>query len=301
VVGIPFTNKGTVYASSGTLQFTAGYTQTAGATLLDGGALAATAPLSIQGGRLGGVGTVSASVVSAGTVAPGASAGLLTIGGAYTQGSTGTLAIEIGGLVAGTQYDRLAVTGTATLSGALNVTLVNGFVPQDTNTFTVLTAGSITGAFTSTNLPALPNGLAWLVHVNPTSVVLEVFGDLDGDGVQNASDCAPSDPSAWGVPVEVTGLAIASDDQTLSWESQAVSAGTGTVYDAVRGITSALPVGNAGETCLASGSGTSEVVDGAAPPSGSAFYYLVRAKNACGVGTYGTRTGGTPRTTAACP
>ena len=73
------------------------------------------------------------------------------------------------------------------------------------------------------------------------------------------------------------------------------------MYDVVRGGTADLPVGGGGETCLVSGAATPLIVDAGEPVPGAAFYYLVRAKNACGVGTYGTRTGGTPRTTAACP
>jgi len=40
------------------------------------------------------------------------------------------LNIELGGTTAGTQYDRLRVSGTATLASALNVTLANGFTPR---------------------------------------------------------------------------------------------------------------------------------------------------------------------------
>ncbi len=46
-------------------------------------------------------------------MSPGASPGTLTITGDYTQTSAGTLAIEIGGVTAGTQFDQLAVSGVA--------------------------------------------------------------------------------------------------------------------------------------------------------------------------------------------
>ncbi|HSH15691.1 MAG TPA: hypothetical protein VLD18_06645, partial [Verrucomicrobiae bacterium] len=52
----------------------------------------------LTGGMLRGVGTVSTEVNnSGGTVAPGLSIGILTIQGNYTQSSTGTLNIELGG------------------------------------------------------------------------------------------------------------------------------------------------------------------------------------------------------------
>ncbi|HEX5044289.1 MAG TPA: hypothetical protein VFV75_15390 [Candidatus Polarisedimenticolaceae bacterium] len=300
-VGVPFTNAGTVRASSGTLQFTSSFIQSAGTTLLDGGTLSATVPLSLQGGSLSGTGTVAASVTSTGgTVAPGQSAGILLLGGTYTQGAAATLAVEVGGLAAGVEHDRLDVNGAVSLAGTLQVSLIAGFVPADGNTFTVMTFPSHTGTFDTTSVPPLPDGLDWLVHVNPASIVLEVYADLDHDGVRNTIDCAPSDPTAWGVPVEVAGFAIAPDKQTVSWTSQAASAGSGTVYDAVRGLTTQLPVGGAGESCLLAGSGSNAMMDASVPAVGS-FYYLVRARNACGVSTYGTGAAGTPRATATCP
>jgi len=53
--------------------------------------------------------------------------------------------------------------------------------------------------------------------------------------------------------------------------------------------------------CVGSGGTSPQRVDATVPAPGAGFYYLVRARNACAVGTYGTQTGGTPRTTAACP
>ena len=133
-------------------------------------------PLTLAGGTLGGGGTVSLSGTTldiltggvltgsrtiigdvnnlAGIVMPGASPGTLTINGNYVQGSAGTLAAELGGSTAGTQYDQLIVTGTASLGGALDVTLVNGFLPVDGETFTVVQAGTISGTFATSSLPA---------------------------------------------------------------------------------------------------------------------------------------------------
>ena len=58
-----------------------------------------------------------------GTVSPGNSPGTLTIVGNYTQGSSGNLAMEIAGP---NNFDRLVVSGTASLAGTLTVTTVNG-------------------------------------------------------------------------------------------------------------------------------------------------------------------------------
>ena len=81
----------------------------------------------------------------------------MTIEGDINFGPYATLETELAGLVQGTSYDFLNVTGTATLGGTLNVVLLNGFAPQVNNTFDLLDWGSISGAFASVKLP-LQNG-----------------------------------------------------------------------------------------------------------------------------------------------
>ncbi|HTL91414.1 MAG TPA: hypothetical protein VL176_03645, partial [Steroidobacteraceae bacterium] len=107
------------------------------------------------GGTLSGTGTIQGNVNNvAGTVSPGASPGMLTITGNYTQAPSGTLNMEIGGLVAGTQYDQLVVQGSTSLAGTLNTSLVNGFVPVSGSTFTLIqSSGPISGTFTTVNQP----------------------------------------------------------------------------------------------------------------------------------------------------
>jgi hypothetical protein len=108
------------------------------------------------GGTLSGTGTIQGNVNNiAGTVSPGASPGMLTITGNYTQGASGVLDMQIGGLVAGTDYDQLRVGGTTSLAGTLNTALINGFVPASGTTFTLIqSTGAISGTFTTTNQPA---------------------------------------------------------------------------------------------------------------------------------------------------
>jgi len=146
-----FTNSGTLEILSGTLRIESSYTQTAGETRLNGGTLekTSTPPLAIDGGLLTGVGTIDGNVRVAGTVAPGLPVGELTIDGTYEQTMTGTLAVEIGGLTPVTQFDRLAVTGAATLAGTIDVALVNAFSPVSGNVFQILTYASQSGDFSA--------------------------------------------------------------------------------------------------------------------------------------------------------
>jgi pectate lyase len=94
-------------------------------------------------------GTLSAAAVgfslvnNGGTIAPGNSVGHTEVLGDLTL-NAGTLAIELDGITS----DTLGVSGLATLGGDLDVALLNGFVPQDGDFWTVLIAdGGITGAF----------------------------------------------------------------------------------------------------------------------------------------------------------
>jgi len=131
---------------------------------LSGGAFSAAGTVNVanlnlsSGGRLEGVGRIAGNVNNtAGVVAPGNSAGILTIEGDYAQGASGSLAVEIGGAAAGTQYDRLVVTGNVSLGGALDVELVNGFIPPAGSAFSVIQAGgAITGVFSPINVPVTP-------------------------------------------------------------------------------------------------------------------------------------------------
>jgi hypothetical protein len=76
-----------------------------------------------------------------GVLAPGHSVGSTTINGNYHQTSDeAVLEIEIGGPLAGSQFDFVNVTGGAQLDGELHLTLTGGFTPTSANTFTILHA-----------------------------------------------------------------------------------------------------------------------------------------------------------------
>ncbi len=84
------------------------------------------------------------------------------------------------------------------------------------------------------------------------------------------------------------------------------ASGPGLVYDVVRGKAGEWPVGSgASEICRASGSSTTSLTVPEAPVAGSSFWFLVRARTACGIGGYGLATGPGPvptqRSTSACP
>jgi hypothetical protein len=178
----PFSNGGTVTIATGaTLTVSGSYTQTAGTTTVDG-TLTPTGSVSIQAGLLAGSGTVHANVTNAATVGPGDSPGILTINGTYTQTSAGALNIEIGGTTAGTGFDQLAISGTATLDGALNISLVNGFQPSAGSTYKILTFTSETGTFATVTGTDAGNGLVFQLHYDPTDVTLSAGRTVTATG-----------------------------------------------------------------------------------------------------------------------
>jgi N-acetylneuraminic acid mutarotase len=132
--------------------------------------------------------------------------------------------------------------------------------------------------------------------------------DLDFDGHSPAAcggdDCNDTIGSAWSAPVEVTNLRLtAASPANPSWDSQAEQAGFGTIYDLTSGTLSGSGGLNGGSAvCLLSGSSSISYNDSRpGPATGTGFWYLTRAKNSCGVGSYGFASNSAERSIPACP
>jgi hypothetical protein len=152
--GGDFANSGTVSLTGfGSVVVTGSYTQTAGSTQLNSGLLTVDGLVDLEGGLLAGTGVINAGVLNNAEVDVGqpGSPGVLTIVGDYTQTSGGVLVMEIGGLLPGTDFGQLNVTGQATLDGTLTVHLTGGFVPSSGSSFAILTFGSASGVFATLN------------------------------------------------------------------------------------------------------------------------------------------------------
>lgn len=123
----------------------------------------------------------------------------------------------------------------------------------------------------------------------------------DGDPLGDACDCAPGDDGLWRAPPEVVEVAFDATGEVLSWASLDDAAGPSTLYDALRGGVGALPLEpSSPATCLGTALPTPSLVDQEVPPPGVAWWYLVRGRNACGVGSYGAATSGATRMNGAC-
>ncbi|MEQ1903028.1 MAG: PEP-CTERM sorting domain-containing protein [Pirellulaceae bacterium] len=85
-------------------------------------------------GSFTGTGTVQFE----GDLRPGNSPGLLDFEGDVELSPTSQLSIEVAGFFAGSEYDQLAVEGFVSLNGFLDVNLINGFVPNLNDSFTII-------------------------------------------------------------------------------------------------------------------------------------------------------------------
>ncbi|MBN1854544.1 MAG: retropepsin-like domain-containing protein [Pirellulales bacterium] len=157
--------------------------------------------LSGHGSIFVGAGPINGQVRNlSGMVAPGDQAGnkigTLAIQGDFSNRPNGTLAIDLGGTLAGTQFDQLQIDGAAYLGGALDVTLVDSgsglFDPEIGDLFEILTAtDGISGEF---ELMDLPSSITWDIHYTANTVTLEVLAliglpaDFNNDGAVDSAD-----------------------------------------------------------------------------------------------------------------
>ncbi len=107
-----------------------------------------------------------------GAIFPGRSPGSLTIDNDLEQSSTASLGIEIGGTRAGLDYDELIVNGALTLDGSLDIQLIDDFIPEDGDEFTILRYSSVTGAFAEVTGTAPGNGISFSLELMATHAVL---------------------------------------------------------------------------------------------------------------------------------
>jgi hypothetical protein len=118
---------------------------------------------------------------------PGDSPAAVSFGGSVAFGSGGTLTLELGGTSAGTQYDQLNVTATATFGGTLNVVLIDSFVSAAGQVFQLFNAASRVGSFATVNLPALGPGLSWDNQINANGSLAVVTAPGGGPQFDNVT------------------------------------------------------------------------------------------------------------------
>jgi hypothetical protein len=127
-------------------------------------------------------------------------------------------------------------------------------------------------------------------------------GDRDEDLVLDGDDCAPADPGSWAPVVTVTDLALDKAGVTgLSWSDQGAVVGPGLAHDVLGGNLSSLRASGIAATACVDGPIQGNAHDDVrpAPPPGDGYFYLIRARNACGAATLGVGRGDADA--VACP
>ncbi len=160
------------WSLGGTYTHTSTTTVSNGTLLVQGEILGGT--VNVYGGTLGGTGSIAVpvAVYAGGTLAPGSSIGKLAVNNNLTlEGATLMELAKSGGTVT---HDQVAVSGTLSLGGSLEVTLSGTLTGGET--FQLFTAGTFQGAFAPVNLPVLPSGLSWNTDALATAGVLSVSG-----------------------------------------------------------------------------------------------------------------------------
>ncbi|OPZ24441.1 MAG: Autotransporter-associated beta strand repeat protein [Lentisphaerae bacterium ADurb.BinA184] len=167
----------------------------AGALLVNGTHTGGGAYTVEYGATFGGTGTIAASlplpavtVEGGGTLAPGASPGILTVtnagaGEAVALLAGSTLLIEINGTAAGTEYDVLAVNGAISLDGA-TLDLSLGYSPALFDTFAIINNDGTDGVIGT--FAGLDDGSQLLL--GGKKAVISYFGDAAAPSLTGGND-----------------------------------------------------------------------------------------------------------------
>ena len=258
---------------SGNDSYTGGTTVNGGTLAVDNTAGSGTGsgPVAINGtGTLSGNGTIggATSINSGGVLAPGnGGIGTLAIDNTLSLAGGAAMAMEID--EATSAADLVQGLSTVTYGGTLSVTNLAGTLASG-NTFTLFSASSYAGTFTTFNLPALPAGLIWntsKLTVNGSISVVNVttLTTTGVSGVYGGTTTTMATLTASGSPVA---------NETISFSLDGISLGTATTNASgvatLNGIslsgynagtyTSYLVASFAGDTNYASGSTLANLV-----------------------------------------
>jgi autotransporter-associated beta strand protein len=212
---VAFVKTGSAAQSLNGTNTYSGMTTISNGTLFVNGVLG-TNSVTVAGGTLAGVGQVSGPVTvqPGGTFAPGTSGiGQFTLSNSLTLPAGSMTKIEIS--KTGTVTTNDTVVGLTSLScgGTITVTNIGTTALAAGDTFKIFSAGSFSGMFAATNLPALNNGLAWsnqlatagtlavisVVSTVPTNISWSVSG-------MNLTLSWPADHTGWRLEAQTNSL-----------------------------------------------------------------------------------------------
>jgi hypothetical protein len=205
------------------------------------------------------------------------------------------------GLFAGTDLRDFEFGIRSDAAGAGVLTLLFTVAPDDPLTATnesggldpaMIYASDLNGTFAPFLAQPIPDhGFGPADGIDALTIVPQPLpfrlSDSDGDGSDDDMDCAPNDPTAFGIPTTIQDLNVSlANPTTITWTE---NIGSGTRYHIATGsIPSSGSINFPAGTCLQSVA-TSPATDIQPNPlKGTAWYYLVKSTNACGAGSWGS-------------
>jgi len=119
----------------------------------------------------------------------------------------------------------------------------------------------------------------------------DMDGDAHADPLCGGNDCDDTDGTVWSAPTDVEDLQMTADaPAAITWIDQTLSAGPGTSYEPASGMV-LLPTGGVdlgSGVCLGPVASPPFVDTRPDPDVSFGYWYLIRARNSCGVGTFGS-------------
>ncbi len=173
--------------------------------------------------------SVLSSLTNNGTLAFTTDGLTVDVAGAYTQASTSKVVVVLNGTTAGTNYDQVAVTGKATLAGALEVNAANGFTPTVGETFNILTYGSESGSFATLTSDS---GLTYTVNYGSTEATITITAVSSATAAPTITTQPASADAAVGTSVAFSVVASGSGTLGYQWykDGTAISGATSASY-----------------------------------------------------------------------
>jgi autotransporter-associated beta strand protein len=190
-----------------------------GGTVVNAGTLLVTGSIGNatvnSGATLAGPGTVGTAAAIGGTVSPGASVGTLS-GTSADFGSGGILIAQVQGYVAGTQFDRLSLSGALTMGGTSILRLDLAGLSSTGTASGVAQYASRTGTFTSVQLINNPNSYFACLSYGSTSLNVTIqtgvcpqwVSDAPGTEPVQVADILPASTRTWAAKSPSAPIAI---------------------------------------------------------------------------------------------
>ena len=172
---------------AGTNNYTGATTVTNGTLEIDG--ISAGSSVTVEGGTLAGIGVIQAPVTvdALGTLSPGTNGiGALSVAGNVAL--SGTTAMDLDKTAGVLSNDVLTNVATLTLGGTLQLNVTGDTALAAGDSFSLFSAGSITGSFASITPPAPGAGLQW----DTTQL---------SSGILKVATASPTGPTIGGISV----------------------------------------------------------------------------------------------------